>query len=103
MNRDEEFQARKDATAEVKARLQSRGIEVTGDEQPEALADLLSAVERFEQAVQAPGGPLMVDGLKNSRPDHVHFRLPRTPPGEPPPPYNAPCIQAAPRLVNHPQ
>ena len=77
MDRDEEFEARKTVAAEVTARLQGRGIVVTGSEKPEELADLLSAVERFESAVEAHGGDLMVDDLKSAQPDDPHFVLPR--------------------------
>jgi len=62
--------------AEVADRLRRRGIPLTGKEKPEELADLLSAVERFESAVEAHGGDLMVDDLKSSRPDDRHFVLP---------------------------
>ena len=82
MDRDEERAARATAAAEVAARLRSRGITVTDGEKPEALVDLLSAVERFEAAVEAHGGDLMVDDLKSSRPDDRHFVLPRRAPGE---------------------
>jgi hypothetical protein len=63
--------------AEVADRLRHRGIVLTGSEKPDELADLLSAVERFESAVKAHGGDLMVDDLKSSRPDDRHFVLPR--------------------------
>lgn len=49
---------------------------MAGDERPEDLADLLVAVERFERAVEARGGDLMVDDLKSSQPDDPHFVLP---------------------------
>lgn len=63
--------------AEVADRLRRRGVTLDGKEQPAELADLLSAVERFEAAVEAQGGDLMVDDLKSSRPDDRHFVLPR--------------------------
>lgn len=63
--------------AEVADRLRRRGIKLFGTEKPEELVDLLSAVERFEAAVEAHGGDLMVDDLKSSRPDDRHFVLPR--------------------------
>jgi hypothetical protein len=47
------------------------------------LADLLGAVERFELAVEARGGDLMVDDLKSSQPDDPHFVLPARMPDEP--------------------
>jgi hypothetical protein len=62
--------------AEVADRLRRRGIPLRGDERPEDLADLLVAVERFEAAVEARGGDLMVDDLNSSRPDDPHFVLP---------------------------
>ena len=68
---------RRDVSAEVADRLRRRGITLTGSEKGEELADLLSAVERFESAVEAHGGDLMVDDLKSSRPDDRHFVLPR--------------------------
>src|SRR5438046_8498481 len=70
----DEEQAR--AAAEVAARLRQRGIALTGAERPDDLADLLSAVERFEAVVEAHGGDLMVDDLKSSQPDDSHFAVP---------------------------
>src|SRR5438094_10476210 len=74
---DEEAKQRSAAVAEVAARLRSRGITVTGAERPEELADLLSAVERFEATVEAHGGDLMVDDLKSVEPDDRHFVVPQ--------------------------
>src|SRR6266705_2160074 len=68
--------------AEVADRLRRRGIAVTGAERTDDLADLLSAVERFESAVEAHGGDLMVDDLKSPQPDDRHFVLPRREHGE---------------------
>jgi len=79
---DEEAKQRSAAVAEVAARLRSRGITVTGAEGPEELADLLSAVERFEKAVEVHGGDLMVDDLKSAQPDDRHFVVPRRAHGE---------------------
>src|SRR5438034_7520572 len=69
--------ARATAAAEVADRLRRGGIAVTGAERTDDLADLLSAVERFEAAVEAHGGDLMVDDLKSPQPDDRHFVLPR--------------------------
>jgi len=82
MDDSEEREERAPAAAEVTARLRSRGITVTGGENAEDLVDLLSAVERFEAAVEAHGGDLMVDDLKSSRPDDRHFVVPRRAPRE---------------------
>src|SRR2546427_420268 len=76
----DEEQAR--AAAEVAARLRQRGIALTGAERPDDLANLLSAVERFEAVVEAHGGDLMVDDLKSSQPDDSHFVVPRRGHGE---------------------
>jgi len=65
-NDPEEKDARATAAAEVADRLRRRGITVTGAERSDDLADLLSAVERFEKAVEAHGGDLMVDDLKSA-------------------------------------
>ncbi len=73
----EEKDARATAAAEVADRLRRRGIAVTGAERSDDLADLLSAVERFEKAVEAHGGDLMVDDLKSAQPDDRHFVVPR--------------------------
>src|SRR5437879_10434100 len=73
--------------AEVAARLRDRGVTVTGAERPEDLADLLSAVERFEAAVEGHGGDLMVDDLRSPEPDDAHFVVPRRDAGEAGAPY----------------
>jgi hypothetical protein len=70
------------AAGEVADRLRRRGVAVTGAERSDDLADLLSAVERFENAVEAHGGDLMVDDLKSVQPDDRHFVLPRRNTGE---------------------
>src|SRR5438046_8561987 len=70
------------AVAEVAGRLRQRGIAVTGAEDSDDLANLLAAVERFEVAVEAHGGDLMVDDLRSSRPDDPHYVVPRGKQGE---------------------
>jgi len=102
MNQDEEFGARRAAAAEVTARLRGRGIVVTGSEAPGDLADLLSAVERFETAVEARGGDLMVDDLKSSQPDDSHFVVPRRARGEAVRAYIGRIDEATAGLRRHP-
>lgn len=102
MKQDEEFEARKAAAAEVTTRLRGRGIVVTGSEKAEELADLLSAVERFEAAVEAHGGDLMVDDLKSSQPDDRHFVVPRRAQGEVTRTYIVRIDEATARLHRHP-
>jgi hypothetical protein len=102
MKHDEQFDARKAAAAEVTTRLRDRGIDVTGSEKGEDLADLLSAVQRFEAAVEAHGGDLMVDDLKSSRPDDRHFVVPRRAKGEVARTYIGRIDEATARLRRHP-
>lgn len=99
---DEEAGARKRAAREVSDRLRGRGVTLTGTEHADELAELLSAVERFELLVEAHGGDLMVDDLKSSRPDDSHFVLPRRVPAETIPAYIARIDAAAERLRRHP-
>src|SRR6266487_5445694 len=103
MDQDDELDARTAAAAEVAARLRSRGIAVTGSEDPEDLVNLLSAVERFEAAVEAQGGALMVDDLKSARPDDRHFVVPRRSRGEGIRAYIVRIDEAAAGLRRHPR
>ena len=75
---------------------------MNGDERPEDLADLLVAVERFERAVEARGGDLMVDDLKSSQPDDPHFVLPARMPDQPVRDYIARIDAAAESVRHHP-
>jgi len=73
------------AMMETAARLQAVGVKLTGHESGDDLANVLDAVERFERAVKARGGDLMVDEGPHGEtrePDDVHFVLPRRQPGE---------------------
>jgi hypothetical protein len=90
------------AGLETAARLRSRGIEVTGREDSEELADLLTAVERFEEWVEIRGGDLMVDDLKSSQPDDPHFVVPKRESGEALRHYIARIDAAAAGLQKHP-
>ena len=64
-------------TAEVAARLRARGVQLTGDETSEQIVSVLEAVERFERAVEAEGGDLMVDTRPAREPDNPDFVLPQ--------------------------
>ena len=83
-------------------RLRNRGLEVSDNERPEELADLLTAVERFELEVKALGGDLMVDDLNSSEPDDRHFVLPKRNQQEPLREYVTRIEQATLRLRAHP-
>ena len=69
------------AAAEIAARLDRRGVLLSGRETAEQLVDLLDAVERFELTVERAGGDLLVDeplpGERTPlRPDNPSFVLP---------------------------
>ena len=64
------------AALELSGRLFQKGVEVSSDEDPADLADLLSAVERFEQAVINRGGDLMVNMPDSADPQDPAFVLP---------------------------
>ena len=99
----EEQDARATAAAEVADRLRRRGIAVTGAERSDDLADLLSAVERFEKTVEAHGGDLMVDDLRSPRPDDRHFVVPRRAHGEAVRKYIGRIDEATTQLRRHPR
>src|SRR5882672_7908532 len=93
---------RRHVASEVADRLRHRGVVLTGSERPEELADLLSAVERFEAAVEAHGGDLMVDDLKSVQPDDRHFIVPRRAHGEVTRTYISRIDEATAKLRRHP-
>jgi hypothetical protein len=74
--RSEELQR---ASREVIARLEALGVELNGDESPDALILVLEEIERFEEAVEAHGGDLMMDegpAGETPQPDDPQFALP---------------------------
>jgi hypothetical protein len=64
------------AATEITGRLLQKGIDVGAGEDPSVLADLLSAVERFEGAVINRGGDLMVNSPGSSDPQDQRFVIP---------------------------
>ncbi len=64
------------AAIEITGRLLQQGIEVSSDEDSGLLADLLSAVERFEAAVINRGGDLMVNSPTSSDPQNSEYVVP---------------------------
>ena len=66
-------------SGEVAGRLAALGVWLGGRETPDELVAIEEAVERFEEAVRAHGGDLMVDEGPHGRttqPDDRHFALP---------------------------
>ncbi len=73
------------AMQQTRARLEALFISLDGRETAEELVAMLEGVERFELAVEAAGGDLMVDeGPRRDtiEPDDPHFVLPRRTSGE---------------------
>ena len=64
------------AGVEVAGRLHQKGVDVSSDEDPALLADLLSAVERFENAVINRGGDPMVNMPGSTDPQDPAFVIP---------------------------
>lgn len=67
---------RTDAAIEITGRLFQKGLDVSSDEDPALLADLLTAVEKFEAAVEAKGGDLMVNSPDSTDPQNPEFVVP---------------------------
>src|SRR5262245_21858181 len=71
--------------AQTRGRLESLNVRLDGRESPDELVSLLEAVERFEEAVEARGGDLMVDEPERGKvlePDDPAFVLPKRRPEE---------------------
>jgi hypothetical protein len=76
---EEQQRARREAID----RLADRGIPSYSQDEDEELADLLDAVERFEEAVESRGGDLMVNRLGSNEPEDPAFVPPARAAGEP--------------------
>ena len=93
---DDEAHARDRAVAV----LTTRGVRLTGDERDEELADLWSAVERFESVVSSRGADTMTNTPESSDPDNPAFVLPKRLAGESAPAYTRRILEAAQRLTS---
>jgi hypothetical protein len=68
------------ASQQITSRLSALGITLDGSESAEQITEIADAVERFEDAVEARGGDLMVDEPPRgavAQPDGPDFALPR--------------------------
>ena len=70
-------QERESISSSVAATLRARGVDLTGTESSEQLAEMLDAVERFEAAVSEAGGDNMINDATASNPQGEAFVLPR--------------------------
>ena len=79
--------------------LGQRGVLLFGDETDDELADLWSAVERFESVVEARGGDTFTNAPDSSEPDNPMFVLPERVAREPVRSYVGRINEAAERLT----
>ncbi|HEX6628374.1 MAG TPA: hypothetical protein VF105_10480 [Gemmatimonadaceae bacterium] len=89
---------RDSATREMGGRLRQKGVLLTGRETSAQLDDLITAVDRFEVAVEARGGDLFVNTPSSDQPESPDFVIPQRAPGEEAEAYAARINEAAQRL-----
>jgi hypothetical protein len=65
------------AALEIAGRIRQKGVLLTGVETGAQLDDLLTAIDRFEAAVIARGGDLMVNTPTSRPPENADFVVPR--------------------------
>jgi hypothetical protein len=95
-HRDEEQERAREHTADVLAR---RGVLLFGDESDDELAELWSAVDRFELVVELRGGDTMTNSPDSSEPDNPAFVLPERKAREAAGDYTRRILEAAARLT----
>jgi hypothetical protein len=96
-HRAEEQTRAREHTADI---LLQRGVRLTGDESDDELADLWSAVDRFESLVEARGGDTMTNAPNSAEPDNPAFVLPERKARESARDYTQRIIEAAAALTN---
>ena len=79
--------------------LGQRGVLLVGDETDDELADLWSAVDRFESVVESRGGDTFTNAPDSSEPDNPMFVLPERSAREPVRAYVRRIHEAAERLT----
>lgn len=93
---EEQVRAREHA-ADVLAR---RGVLLFGEETDDELAELWSAVDRFESIVEARGGDTMTNAPDSAEPDNPVFVLPQRNARESARDYTRRILQAAADLTS---
>jgi hypothetical protein len=83
-------------TADV---LAARGVRLYGDENDDELADLWSAVDRFESVVELRGGDTMTNAPDSAEPDNPAFVLPERKARESARDYTRRILEAAANLI----
>ncbi len=84
--------------SELIARLDQKGVRLIAQGSDAELADLLSAIDAFETAVENAGGDLMVDSPDSSEPERPEFVLPHLHDNESVATYTRRVISATARL-----
>src|SRR5690349_24507289 len=79
--------------------LGQRGVLLLGSETNDELADLWSAVDRFDSVVEARGGDSLTNAPDTSEPDNPAFVLPERRAREPVAEYVVRIVEAANRLT----
>ena len=96
-HRGEEQSRAREHAADILAR---RGILLTGDESDDELAELWSAVDRFESVVEARGGDTLTNAPDSAEPDNPAFVLPERRARESAGDYTRRILQAAADLTH---
>jgi hypothetical protein len=96
-HRAEELERAQQHAADV---LAHRGVLLAGNESSEDLAELWSAVDRFESIVEARGGDTMTNAPDSSQPDNPAFVLPERKARESARDYARRILDAAAELTN---
>src|SRR3954447_20807994 len=95
-HRAEEQTRAREHTADI---LLQRGVRLTGEESDDELADLWSAVDRFESLVEARGGDTMTNAPNSAEPDNPAFVLPERKARESARDYTTRILEAAAHLT----
>ena len=85
MREDESVRGRRlqdTITPELRSRALQKGMELDGTEAADELDDLLTAIDRFEAAVEEKGGDLMINQQQSSPPENPGFVVPHRHRGE---------------------
>jgi hypothetical protein len=100
-NLDDSAGDRERVGVEIAGRLREREIELTGRETSDELADMLTAVERFEHSVSALGGDSMTNAPDSSQPERADYVVPARKAGEAADAYARRVTSAAEQLRRH--
>lgn len=93
---EEQMRAREHA-ADI---LAQRGVRLFGNETDDELAELWSAVDRFESIVESRGGDTMTNAPDSAQPDKAEFVLPERKAREATRDYTRRILEAAAQLTS---